>query len=311
MELKDWLLVPSNDHIVEQLTKHYSELSPYYKMAVPTPDKLEKIVDKWQLTQIASKIGVPTPRTCLPDDIEQASLFRYPLLIKGRRGLSFYKSFHRKAITAISYSELQTLVSDSLLHDSLIQEQVTNSDNRVVSFTCFSIDGDIKAHWVGVKLREHPPRLGTATLAQSIPDPGLLAYGQTLMKALCYTGICEIEFMLDETDRQYKLIEINPRTWLWVELAKACGVDYARMLYNHLQAEPQSYPATYHTGLKWVNTFTDLPYALLSILNGQLKISEYIKSLDGNKIHAIWNSHDPLPAIMLPFLSLTILKHRL
>lgn len=310
MELKDCLLVPSNDHIVEQLSKHYSELSPYYKMAVPTPDKLEQIVDKWHLTKLASTIGIPTPKTCLPDNIEQASQFRYPLLIKGRRGLSFYKSFHRKAITSNNYNELQTLVSDSLLHECIIQELVTNSDNRVVSFTCFSIDGDIKSHWVGVKLREHPPRLGTATLAQSIPDPGLLAYGQALTKALCYTGICEIEFMWDETDKQYKLIEINPRTWLWVELAKACGIDYAKMLYNHLQSEPQSYPATYHTGLKWINTFTDLPYALHSILNRQLTIREYLKSLDGKKNHAIWNFHDPLPTIMLPLLSPTILKHR-
>ncbi len=29
---------------------------------------------------------------------------------------------------------------------------------------------------------------------------------------------------------KYKLIEINARTWLWVGLAKACGIDYANII---------------------------------------------------------------------------------
>ena len=308
--IKDWVLVPSNDHIVEQMSRHRDELGQYYRMAVPDTETLDNIVDKWKLSQIASELCVPTPRTCCSDNIDMANHFHYPVLIKGRRGLSFYKHFHRKAIVVHSPAELQTLLSSADYSDYIVQEQLENTGNRVFSFTCFSLNGVVKTHWTGIKLREHPPLHGTATLAQSMPNPGLLPLGKLLMRRLNYTGVCEIEFMLDERDGQYKLIEINPRTWLWVGLAKACGVDYAKMLYRYLLNEEQSFANNHITHLKWINTTTDFPYALSSIMKGKLSIPDYFKSLCGKKVHAILDIHDPLPALMLPFLAATIIKRR-
>lgn len=308
--IKDWLLMPSNDHIVEQLSTHRDELSAYYRMAVPNTATLEMIVDKWQLYTVASEIGTPTPHTYIAATLGQAQQLNYPVIVKGRRGLSFYKHFHCKAMVATNPRELAGLTADSAYPDYLVQEQVSNAKNEVLSFTCFAIDGIIKSYWVGTKLREHPPKYGTATLAQSVEDPGLLQLSAPLIAKLNYTGICEIEFMLDDHDGQYKLIEINPRTWLWVGLARRCGKDFAKMLYRHLAGIPQQFPTDYTVGTKWINTMTDLPYSILSILKGHLTIADYFKSLQGKKVHAAWSTHDPLPAIMLLLLTPTILKHR-
>ena len=53
----------------------------------------------------------------------------------------------------------------------MIQEIIPYyKEQTTVSFTAFSIEGEIKAYWVGEKVREHPIKYGTATLARSLPD---------------------------------------------------------------------------------------------------------------------------------------------
>jgi predicted ATP-grasp superfamily ATP-dependent carboligase len=163
---------------------------------------------------------------------------------------------------------------------------------------------------MGRKLREHPVKYGTATFAESILVPAILEEATPLVKALDYTGTCEIEFLLDKRDGKYKLIEINPRTWLWVGLAKACGIDYAKMMYRYVNNISQNYPTTYQVGIKWINWLTDTVYGLKAISQGLITVTEYIKSLRGKKIRAIWSRSDIMPGIIFPFMSFYIAKKR-
>ena len=59
------------------------------------------------------------------------------------------------------------------------------------------MNGTIKTFWMGEKLREHPIRFGTATLAESIYEPELIEISQRLLRGLLYTGVCEIEYIKD------------------------------------------------------------------------------------------------------------------
>lgn len=312
-QLDGWFLIASNDHIVENLSLHAKELDGYYKMLVPNDEQLYKIIDKAKLMQVAVKCGTHIPRTCDLNTIEQTKDFSFPLLIKGREGLSFYKATHQKAIQVDNEKDLINKVNEiaQLTNDVMIQELIPfDKNNRVVSFTCFSIDGDIKTYWMGQKLREHPIKYGTATMSQSILLLEVLEEAKPLMKALNYTGVCEIEFMRDPRDGYYKLIEINPRTWLWVGLAKACGVDYAKMMYRYVNGIEQTYPTAYQVGVKWRNAITDLVFGMLAILKGHFTLCEYCSSFKGKIVKAIWSWNDIKPGLIFPFMTLYIAKKR-
>lgn len=309
--LSNWLVMASNDHIVQQLSMHKEELMPYYKLILPNYSELCKIINKWSLAQMANSVGVHVPATCDMSSILDAEHFRYPVLIKGKEGLSFYKAFHKKVIRIDDFQALkQQLERFGDSEDCFVQEEIQNKKKEVVSFTCFAVDGKIKAYWMGVKLREHPVEFGTATFAESVLYEGVLNEAAPLVAILHYSGVCEIEFMYDDRDKCYKLIEINPRTWLWVGLAKACGCDYAKLLYNYAYNNQQDYPNNYIVGLKWINLMTDLPYSIAAILKRQLPVSSYFKSIRGKKIHAVWDWHDLLPGLLLPFMSFHILRNR-
>jgi predicted ATP-grasp superfamily ATP-dependent carboligase len=312
-QLRGWFLIGSNDHIVENLTLHQNELAQYYKMMVPSKEQLFDIINKARLLDRASSCGTSIPTTCYLETQEKARLMRYPLLIKGCHGLSFFKATHRKAIQVNSYDELCAALKDIrvLTDDVMIQELIPfDAHNRVVSFTCFAINGEIKAYWMGQKLREHPIRYGTATMSQSVLIPQVIDEAKPLVKALQYTGTCEIEFMRDSKDGKWKLIEMNPRTWLWVGLAKECGVDYAKMMYRFVNNIEQQYPDSYKVGVKWYNAVTDFVFGMQAIFKGVVSAKEYLQSICGHKVHAIWSWHDLKPGIIFPFILFHINKKR-
>ena len=313
--LKDWFLIASNDHIVETLSRNYNRLSVYYKMLVPRYDVLEKIIDKRELMKVAMEAGTHIPATYAVFSINDESGFRYPLLIKGSKGLSFYREMHFKAIQVDTPEELEKVINNVASHldesSYMIQEMIPYDDKYgVVSFTCFAVDGEIKTFWIGKKLREHPIKYGTATCAQSITLPRVLNEAKPLIASLHYTGTCEVEFMFDHRDGFYKLIEINPRTWLWVGLAKACGVDYAKIMYKNARGLEVDYPNSYEAGVKWVNRLTDFVFAIKSIMKGQLSLHDYFKSLKGKKVYAIWSWKDLMPGLVFPFMSFYIARKR-
>ena len=129
--------------------------------------------------------------------------------------------------------------------------------------------------------------------------------------SLNYSGICEAEYIKDPVSEEYKLIEINPRTWLWVGLAKACGVDYAKMIYNYTNGLKNHFPNKYDENRYWINPFSDTAYALSAILKGQLKISQYLYSLlNGKKVNALYKKHDKKPAFAYLFNIFSFLKNR-
>lgn len=315
--LKGCTLFPSNDHAVHTLSKYKEELSRYYKIITPDFDCVENIYDKIKLLGKARECGVPIPETYYFESVDEIvpEKINFPLITKGRNGLSFYKAIGCKVILSENVKSLLTNLSlvetYQGLRNTFTQELIPSvGTNHTISFTAFCEEGAIKSYWMGVKLREHPIQFGTATLAESVNIPECYHQSVSLLKLLNYTGVCEVEYLFDPRTTQYKLIEINARTWLWVGLAKACGVDYAKMLYNYANNLENSYPNYYATGIKWVNYLTDVIYGIRAILKGKITLGAYFSSLKGKKIQAVYSWNDILPGIMLLLLSFYIARKR-
>ena len=131
------------------------------------------------------------------------------------------------------------------------------------------------------------------------------------IKELKYTGVSEIEFILDPNDNKYKLIEFNARTWLWVGLAKNCGVDYANIIYSFVNEDRIDFPQNYDTGIYWINPFSDFAYSVLSILKGELGMFNYLNSIISKKLtNALFNSGDNRPGIAYLLQIFSYLKNR-
>jgi predicted ATP-grasp superfamily ATP-dependent carboligase len=284
----------------------------------PELDIIENIYDKSSLLAIAKRCNVPIPITqhFKSADDKISSNLSFPVITRGRHGLSFYKTVNKKALLANNEQELraqlQWIAGKYKIEGTFTQELIRfNGSNKTISFTAFCVNGDIKTHWMGVKLREHPLRFGTATFSKSVYIPECYQLSVPLLKVLNYTGVCEVEYLFDPETKQYKLIEINARTWLWVGLARACGVDYAKMIYNFVNRYAIDYPQTYETGKCWINPITDIVYGVYGILKGKVNPVRYLSSLAaGRKVNALFNRRDLKPGFVYLFSILSFLNQR-
>lgn len=314
-KLYGWTLIPSNDHAVYTIARFREKLSRHYKIITPELSVVDNIYKKHNLLALANRIDIPIPATWYPDSNDELihTAFKFPVMVKGREGLTFYKTTGQKVFIANDLKELvlifEGLTGKIKIEETFIQEIIpTDETNKTISFTAFCINGIIKAHWTGIKLREHPAKFGTSTFSQSIKNNVILEQSKKLLKVLNYPGVCEVEFLLDKRTNQYKLIEINARTWLWVGLAVANGINYPLMIYNFLNDIEMEYPKDYQEGIQWMNFVTDGVYSLKNILKGQLAFRSYLKTIRGKKVHAIYDSSDLVPSAMflllLPYLAL-------
>jgi D-aspartate ligase len=302
-KIKDWVLIPSNDHAVHTISKHKTQLEQYFKVITPGLDIINLIYDKLNLIKLAKENNIPVPVThnfkSVAENLD--SELQFPVLTKGRNGLTFYKTTGKKAFLAKNEAGLREQLRFIDRHydvaKSFTQELIPfTGQNKTISFTSFCDKGVIKAHWTGVKLREHPIQFGTATFAKSTYIDDCFQQSKILLNAINYTGVCEVEYLQDPRDGLYKLIEINPRTWLWVSLAKASGVDYAKMIYNYMLNKNVNYSIANKKTRYWIHPFTDMVFSLLSISKGKLNPVIYLISLfKRNKVNALFIKGDIRP----------------
>ena len=62
-QIKDWVLIPSNDHAVYTLSKHKRELEKFYRVITPELEIIDPIYDKLKLLNLAEKNKIHVPRT--------------------------------------------------------------------------------------------------------------------------------------------------------------------------------------------------------------------------------------------------------
>tara|TARA_B100001287_G_scaffold276486_2_gene287522 strand:- start:2735 stop:3904 length:1170 start_codon:yes stop_codon:yes gene_type:complete len=316
-KLENWLILPSNDHAAYSISRNRERLVTYYKLITPGLSVMDYIYDKMKLIELSNSIKVPCPKTYHFNSINENKfeIIKYPVLTKGRNGLTFYKKIKKKALISYDQNSLRqqlTYVKAHMpLQETFTQELIPdNGSNKTCSFSCFSIEGEIKTYWMGKKLREHPLSFGTATLAKSIYSVELLQHSERIIKALNYTGICEIEFLEDPRDGTHKLIEINPRTWLWVGLAKSCGINYAKIAYDYANNIPIKFPQEYKKDHYWFNPFTYWVYSIKALFLNKLSLFVFLKTLWIKKENALFIRGDLKPGLMYLFNIFKIYKNR-
>lgn len=103
----------------------------------------------------------------------------------------------------------------------LLQEYVPGGDDELCTAGVFVCEGGHLA-FTGRKVKQHPPGLGIASLAETVDEPGLIPGSVALLRELGHEGVSQVEYKRDHRDGSYRLMEANFRPWTWIGLATAC-----------------------------------------------------------------------------------------
>jgi predicted ATP-grasp superfamily ATP-dependent carboligase len=204
----------------------------------------------------------------------------------------------RKAIRVASAEELSAEYAVIAAADrrALLQELIPGDDDCLVVAACY-VDrhSRFRAGFNAQKLVQTPPGFGTGCIVQTADKPALFERTIRLLRAMEFTGVAEVEYKWDARDREYKLIEVNPRPWDQHRLGTACGVDLMYIAYCDLAGLPEPDVQVRFAPRKWIAEDAFLLSALRLLWRRESGLATLFRQARGKRMFAIWSASDPLP----------------
>jgi D-aspartate ligase len=311
--LQGWVLFPTRDEIVAALSRNSSKLSEIFRVPVPEWNVVQSMLDKRNTYELAKRLAIPFPKTwtSLTEETIDRIDGHFPLVLKPAIKEHFFYATKAKAWRINSRAELHLMFrrASELTGSSevLIQDMIPGDGRHQFSYCAFFKEGKAIGSMVTRRRRQHPHDFGRAsTFVETIDLPALEALSNRFLRSINYYGLVEVEFKLDPRDGQFKLLDVNARTWGYHALGTHAGVDFCSLLYRDQLSRPVE-PCRGRPGVSWVRLLTDIPTGLVDVAAGRLRFRDFWHSLRNFHIEAVFASEDPVPGLMefalIPYLT--------
>jgi predicted ATP-grasp superfamily ATP-dependent carboligase len=266
------LLIPVTDEVLLPLSEAREDFAGICVLALPEVDALAVTEDKAATLQLAARLGVPTPRSCLvrtaDEALASAADLGLPLVVKPaasrlRRTDGTIESF------TVTYADTRERLAAAVAALEgrcavLLQEYCPGEGHGVELL----LDrGRPVAAFQHRRLREVPLTGGASACRESVAlDPVLFDYAVRILADLRWTGLAMVEFKVGPAGP--RLMEVNPRIWGSLPLAVRCGVDFpaglaAVALDGSAAVRSSLIPSHYPVGVRLHNLDLEAAWILL------------------------------------------------
>jgi D-aspartate ligase len=302
--LHGWVLFPTRDELVAALSMHRTVLSQVFRVPTPDWDAIEFIWDKRKTYRLAKELGIPIPETWFPGidgDLDQV-VGSFPVALKPAIKEHFFYATKVKAWRANSRAELVELYRRATRlagpGEIVVQDLIPGDGSHQFAYCAFFKDGNALGSMVACRRRQHPHEFGRAsTYVQTVDLPELEEPSERFLRKIKYYGLVEMEYKLDSRDGQFKLLDVNARTWGYHTLGASAGVDFPYLLYADQLGQTLG-SSRGSAGKSWVRLITDFPTAIVDVSSGRLKLTDYIRSLRRADTEAVFSGQDPFPGLV-------------
>jgi predicted ATP-grasp superfamily ATP-dependent carboligase len=271
------LIIPVTDAVILPLSEARAQFEGICKLALPETAALEIVTNKLKTVELAERLGVPAPRTCLvhtvQESYEKGPALGWPVVLKPQ-----VSRLYRDGAAIEAYSVCYATNPERL------GEQMQRFEGRCPvllqeysSGTGYGVEllmhqGRPLAVFQHKRLREVPISGGASAFRESVPlDPVMYDYAVRLLEALNWTGLAMVEFKVGQDGA--KLMEINGRVWGSLPLAVCSGMDFpGRLVELYLYGPPNAGVAPesgYTVGVRARNLELDMMWIASTLLGKQ------------------------------------------
>ena len=297
------VLFPTHDEAVEVIGPHVARLSEWFRMPWSPWSHLQPYIDKAGQHAAAHRIGFPVPLTVEPADEADVRAaipdMRFPVVLKPRVDpAGFKREFGRQVLQAAHGEELLRQWDRAARHLPQISEVIPGGDDCLWTLGSYrDADGTPLASFTGRKLLQWPAGFGTARAAEAWWDPGFAARGHALLDEIGFHGISQVEVKRDPRDGRDYLIEVNPRSWLWISLATEVGVNLPEAAFLDAVGRPRTWPEGHRSDVRWVLSAKHLAASAGEVRRGRLGRKAALHTVRPPFIDGVWSVTDPKPGI--------------
>jgi len=297
------ILYPVSDETVVAVARHKAKLECHYIVACPEWEIVSRYIDKKYTYALAEEIGVPAPKTIVPqtvEDVEQYSkTVEFPCLVKPSQSHLFYQQFKCKMFPVNSADEMMSVyrkAEDAGL-EVMLQEIIPGDDAEVVNYNAYFENGEPLVEFTAEHVRNAPPWWGSPRVALSAKIPEVIAPGRKILRAMNFYGYACTEFKRDTRDGIYKLMEINGRHNLSTLLSVRCGINFPWIQHQHLSEGIKPFASDYETGIYWIDIVRDVGYSLKYLTKERYSPGQYLRPYVKPHVYAIFDLKDIRPFI--------------
>jgi D-aspartate ligase len=296
------IVYPTTDEYVMFVSRLRNELSTHFRFAIPSQSVVESIVNKRKQYELAHRLGISIPETCYPQSMEEVkhikNTIQYPALVKPYYSHVWAKRFRNKGILVENPKQLVNTYKDTFdagleaMTQTLIKGPITN---------CISVAVYVPKHnevavaFASRKVRQYPIILGVGTCVESIMAEGAVRIAKKFVMKIGYHGIGEVEFKKDDEDGEYRLLELNARTWNQNALSSEAGIDFPLIQYLDLTRQTLEDPSSYRSRVIWLDALQDLRALHQLLRTRQISFSGWLRSVIETDCHAYYASDDAIP----------------
>lgn len=298
------VLFATHDEAIAAIAPREDEVRARFRVPWSPWADMSVTIDKGGQHAAARAIGFPVPGTAEPaadadprEAVRDAGL-RYPVILKPRYAPEFRRRFRAQVLRADDADALAREWERAVPYGPQIQEVIPGGDDCFWTLGSYrDADGVPRATFTGHKLRQWPPNFGTARAAEAVWDPAFAARCHALLDELRFHGISQVEVKRDPRDGRDHLIEVNPRSWLWISLATRCGVNVPYACYRDAIGDPFDAVSGHPGGRRWTLAAKHLVASAKEIRAGTWTAREFARSIAPPVIDGVIDPRDPVPAL--------------
>jgi predicted ATP-grasp superfamily ATP-dependent carboligase len=279
-----------------------SNIRDDYYFVMPKKEIVETFVIKRKFYESLAEKSIPHPRVLIPTSFDSMRKLKkeiqYPVYIRPSISPKFAKVFKKKGFIANTEKEIDHYYSLASKHkiEVMFQEIVYGPDTNHYGISgAFNRKGKPLALFGYHRLRGWPVMFGNSSLMESMALSELSGLKNMIVHYLGnlgYYGIMDAEFKKDIRDGQFRLLEVNARSWWQNYLPTKCGQNIVLKAYLDAIGENVEYKEKYAVGTKWVDLFGDLRSAIQS---GEIGRKRWFRSFRNVRAASYFDASDPLP----------------
>jgi predicted ATP-grasp superfamily ATP-dependent carboligase len=314
------VLFPTNDHWAMAISKHKKLLQRYYIPCVADWETVEILIYKEKFYPWAMNHKYPVPLLYSKDELLNPGSTVYPVVAKPKyRRISNLpqniqnlpdKLDKNRMVIIKNVDALKNYlaVNEEILPYIIFQEYIPGMADRMYTIGVYAnVENIVLGEFTGRKVRGFPPDIGDCMVGQAEKLPAQLSdLVMKIVTELKYQGIAEFEFKRSLKTNEFKLMEINPRSWSWIGITPACGVNLPWIAFADLtwKANISFTQSQVDNGdVKYINLIEDFLNCLHNNKKAgfpeyQMNIGQWMHSLRAKKkVYAGMCWDDPLPML--------------
>jgi predicted ATP-grasp superfamily ATP-dependent carboligase len=295
------LLIPADDATLVAVSRFKDHLEGCYTVACTEWEVTEKFIDKKHTYALADAIGVPAPRTMVPQSREDVERYhqtvQYPCLVKPSRSHTYFDQFRQKMVKVDNFDQLLDAFEQASQFgmEVMFQELVPGDDSDGVNYNSYFWDGEPLVEFTAQQVRNAPPEFGSPRVVVSKHIPEVIEPGRKILRAMRFYGYSCTEFKKDARDGIYKLMEVNGRHNRSSLLAVHCGINFPWIQYKHMIQGELPSARDYQSGVFWIDITRDVSYSIMKLGKEKGKQISCLQPYRSPHVFAVLDLKDPRP----------------